>query len=251
MTGEGGASARGAPVKGKTHRITLGEYPAVTLETARGTANFYWAQAKKGVSPVRALESAATAGGLTVTALGATFMTDYVKMRELRALDKYQMALDVHIVPQLGSVRADLLTREEVREAVKRVMVKQPRGSGPRDRPRGGKEHREHLRGRIKSLTMRRKQRVGHLQKLRPGEQIEKVHRLGFIRLADDGLGMLLRGELGITIHRGWPSRLLVMLLGNNILPISVSSLLLIFQSVSLLVKLTTAQISAIQLRTV
>lgn len=140
VTGEGGASVRGSQIKGKTHRITLGEYPVMTLDEARGAASLYWAQAKRGVSPVKALESAATAGGLTVAALGATFITDYGEMRELRALDKYKMALAVHIVPQLGSIRADLLTREDVREAVKKVMVKQPRGSGPKDRHRGGKE---------------------------------------------------------------------------------------------------------------
>jgi len=94
-------------------------------------------------------------------------------------------------------------------------------------------EHRQNLRGRKKPLAMRWKQRVGHLQKLRTGEQIEKVHRLGLLGIADDRLGMLLRRKLGITIPQGWPSRLLVMLLGNNILPISAASLLLKFQSVT------------------
>lgn len=140
VKGEGGVSARGFKIKGKMHRITLGEYPDVTLEAARGTANIYVDQAKKGISPVKALESAATAGGPTVAALGTTFIADYVKMRELRALRKYEMALDVHIVPLLGPKLADLLTREDVRDAVKKVMVKKPRGSGSKDRPRGGKE---------------------------------------------------------------------------------------------------------------
>jgi integrase len=138
--GEGGVSARGAQLKGRKQRITLGEYPAVTLEAARATANRCLDEAKKGASPVKALESLATAGGLTVAGLGATFITDYVKMRELRAARKYEMALEVHIVPLLGSILADLLTREQVREVVKRVMVKKPRGSAAKDRPRGGKE---------------------------------------------------------------------------------------------------------------
>jgi hypothetical protein len=63
VTGEGGVSQRGHQKKGKTCRITLGEYPDVTLDSARGTARTYWDQAKKGVSPVTALEGAATAGG--------------------------------------------------------------------------------------------------------------------------------------------------------------------------------------------
>src|SRR5438105_2641340 len=39
VKGEGGVSARGAQLKGRKQRITLGEYPAVTLEAARATAN--------------------------------------------------------------------------------------------------------------------------------------------------------------------------------------------------------------------
>lgn len=87
--------------------------------------------------------------------------------------------------------------------------------------------------GATPPLAMCREQRIGHLQKLRPGEQVEKIHHLGLIRVADDGLGMLLRSKLGITISQGWPSRLLVVLLGNNILSILAASLLLNFQSVS------------------
>ncbi len=43
---------------------------------------------------------------------------------------------------------------------------------------------------------------------------------------------LLLGNELGITICQGWPSWLWI-LLGNNILPISVASLLLKFQLVT------------------
>jgi integrase len=140
VTGEGGVSKRGRQKKGKTCRVTLGEYPDVTLDAARGIARTYWDQAKKGVSPVSALEGAATAGGLTLKALSDVFMSDYVKMRQLRAPNKYRFAIDVHIVPHFGDILADRLTREQVRAAVKKIMVKTLRGEGSRDRPRGGKE---------------------------------------------------------------------------------------------------------------
>src|ERR1700691_2009666 len=52
VAGEGGVSARGHQKKGKTHRVSLGEYPAVSLEAARATANTYLDQGKKGVSPI-------------------------------------------------------------------------------------------------------------------------------------------------------------------------------------------------------
>lgn len=74
---------------------------------------------------------------------------------------------------------------------------------------------------------------LGHLQQLRPGEQIEKLHCLELARLVADTADMLLRSELRITITQGWPSRSLAMLSGNNILPISVVSLLLIFQTLT------------------
>jgi len=45
--------------------------------------------------------------------------------------------------------------------------------------------------------------------------------------------GVLLRDKAGITITQGWPSRGVLMLCGNNILPISVAGLLLNFQYIS------------------
>ena len=140
VKGEGGVSKRGRKRNGKSHRVTLGEYPAVTLEAARSTANAYLDQAKRGVSPVAALESAATAGGLTVQELATIFMEDYAKMRGLRSLKKYYQAIDVHIVPRLGEVIADLLTRDQLRAEVRKVMVKQSPGQVPRARLRGGPE---------------------------------------------------------------------------------------------------------------
>jgi integrase len=140
VKGEGGVSARGRHLNGKLYRVTLGEYPALTLEAARATASTYLDQARRGVNPVRALEAAATLGGLTVAELGKVFIDEYARVRELRALRKYEQAIDVHIVPHLGDVLVDRLTREEVRAAITKVMVKKPRGDAPKDRPRGGKE---------------------------------------------------------------------------------------------------------------
>jgi integrase len=120
--------------------VTLGEYPALTLEAARATASAYLDQARRGVHPVKALEAVATIGGLTVAQLSKVFIDEYGRVRELRALRKYEQAIDVHIVPHLGDILVDRLTREDVRGAMNKVMVKKPRGDGPKDRPRGGKE---------------------------------------------------------------------------------------------------------------
>lgn len=140
VVGEGGVTGRGHQKKGDKVRVTLGEYPAISIEGARALANTYLDQAKKGISPVKALEKAATADGLTVEALATVFMDDYVRLKQLRAERKYAMAIDVHVVPTIGNVLADMLSREQVRGLMKNAMVRVPRGELPKDRPRGGKE---------------------------------------------------------------------------------------------------------------
>ena len=72
--------------------------------------------------------------------MAKAFIEDYVKIKELRSLEKYQQAIDVHIVPVLGRELAALVTRDEVFDAVKKALIKRPRGDGPLDRPHGGKE---------------------------------------------------------------------------------------------------------------
>ena len=84
------------------------------------------------------MERSATAGGLSVKALSEKFLVDYVRMKELRALSKYEMALRVHVVPQIGDVLVDALSREQIRGVIKKTMIRVPRGKGPRDRRRGG-----------------------------------------------------------------------------------------------------------------
>lgn len=140
VVGEGGVTDRGHKRKGAKTRLTIGEYPVTSIEAARSLANTYLDQAKKGVNPVVALETSATAGGLTIAVLAASFLADYVRMKELRAFKKYEGAIRVHIVPGIGNVLADVLSREQVRGIVKKVMVRVSRGKGPKDRPRGGKE---------------------------------------------------------------------------------------------------------------
>lgn len=152
VVGEGGVTGRGHKKKGDKVRVTLGEYPALSIEGARALANTYLDQARKGVSPVKALENAATADGLTVEALAKRFLTDYVRMKQLRAVRKYEMAITVHIIPTIGHVLADVLSREQVRGLMKKVMVRVPRGELPKDRPRGGKEATRTVLGVLRKM---------------------------------------------------------------------------------------------------
>jgi len=140
VVGEGGVTNRGHALKGAKRRISLGTYPEVSLESARAKANQALAEAKRGECPIDQLEKAATAGGVTVEALAEKFLSDYVHIKQLRAARKYEMAIRVHIVDGIGRVLADVLTRDQVRGLMKKVLTPVPRGRGSRDRPRGGKE---------------------------------------------------------------------------------------------------------------
>ena len=75
-----------------------------------------------------ALERAATTGGLTIEGLSTRFLADYAQMKELRALAKYAGAIDVHVVPRLGSalahrVRGDLDALRECSLRMKLVYL--------------------------------------------------------------------------------------------------------------------------------
>src|SRR5258708_37145191 len=93
-------------------------------------------------------------------------------------------------------------------------------------------KHRQRYRRRKFSLPILWQQSFERLQQLRPGNQVEKVHRIDLLRAAANLSDLLLGNELGITMTQGWPSWLWI-LLGNNTLPISMASLLLYFQSVT------------------
>ena len=75
--------------------------------------------------------------------------------------------------------------------------------------------------------------RIGHLQKCGPREQIEKIHRFDLAHAAADTLYMLMGFKLSVTIAQGWPRGCWRVMCGNNILPISVASLHLLFHSLT------------------
>ena len=140
VSGEAGVSQRGLKLKGRKYRLTLGTYPEVSIERARARANDYRAQAKEGSSPVEALERASTARGLTIEALSKKFLDEYVRSRKLRSERKYEQAIVTHITPNIGDVLVDVLTREHVRNLMRKVRVRIPRRESGPGRPRGGDE---------------------------------------------------------------------------------------------------------------
>lgn len=140
VSGEAGISGRGLKLKGRKYRLTLGTYPELSIERARARANELLAEAREGRNPIADMERSATAGGVTVEVLAKKFLDEYVASRKLRAARKYEQAVATHIVPNLGDVLVAVLTREHVRNLLKKVRVRVPRPEHSRGRPRGGDE---------------------------------------------------------------------------------------------------------------
>ena len=141
VTGEGGVNKNGKQLLGRKIRVSLGNYPEVTLQAARARANHMADQAKRGVNPKNLLKETATAGGLTVADLSQDFLKQYVHSKELDSAPKYEIAFATHINPKVGERSAELLTREEVRSVMEAARIKRLRTSlGRRDRGIGGVE---------------------------------------------------------------------------------------------------------------
>jgi len=75
--------------------------------------------------------------------------------------------------------------------------------------------------------------RLGHLQQLRTGKQIEKIHRLEPPCASVNLLSLLLGLKLSITLSQGWPRGWLGGCVVTNILPIP-ANLPFTFQPLSL-----------------
>lgn len=140
VTGEGGVNAHGKRLLGKKIRISLGNYPEITLQAARAQANHLADQAKQGTNPKDVLREAATAGSATIAAFSKEFLKQYVYSKELDSAVKYENAFNTHIIPKVGHRLAELLTREEVRAVMEAARLKRKRPPGERGGGIGGVE---------------------------------------------------------------------------------------------------------------
>src|SRR5690606_3923478 len=74
VTGEGGINRNGKPLLGRKIRVSLGNYPQVSLQAARAQANHLIEEAKRGINPKVALAQSATAYSLTVRKLSEKYL---------------------------------------------------------------------------------------------------------------------------------------------------------------------------------
>ena len=140
VTGEGGVNKNGKRLLGRKIRISLGNYPQVSLQAARARANHMADQAKHGINPKDLLKEAATSGSLNVADLSKDFLKQYVYSKGLDSAPKYENALRTHINPKVGERLAELLTREEVRTVMEAARIKRHRAPGESGGGFGGVE---------------------------------------------------------------------------------------------------------------
>jgi integrase len=140
VKGEGGVNRHGKPLLGRRARVSLGNYPEISLQAARARANHLLDEARRGINPKTALGQSATAYSLTVRKLSEKYLNDYVRSRELDSIKNYTNAFDTHINSHIGDNLAELLSREEVREVMNAARVKRPRPKGQKGGQLGGVE---------------------------------------------------------------------------------------------------------------
>lgn len=140
VVGEGGVNAHGKRLLGRKVRVSLGNYPQVSLQAARAQANRLIEQAKLGVNPKVALAQTATAYTLTVHQLSEKYLKDYVHSKALDSTRNYELAFSTHINPNIGDKLAELVTREDARDVMNAARVKRPRLKGQKGGPLGGIE---------------------------------------------------------------------------------------------------------------
>jgi integrase len=140
VAGEGGVNQHGRALVGKKLRVTLGGYPAMSLQAARARATDLIEHASRGVNPKVALRTNATAGGPTVEALSEDFLKNHVHSRAIDSAKNYESSFSVHINPKVGDTLADLLTRDDVRAVMDSARTKRKRPRGQSGGQLGGIE---------------------------------------------------------------------------------------------------------------
>jgi hypothetical protein len=97
VPGEGGATSTGRPKKGKSRRLTLGAWPAMSLADAREAAATAGRQAATGADPRRTRYHSA---GNTVAVVAAE-MVRSAKLT-VSTWEKMETCLNKHVIPTLG-----------------------------------------------------------------------------------------------------------------------------------------------------
>ena len=115
--GAGGVTSRGTALNGaRYHRVSLGQYPAVSIKTARQKASDLVALMERGGDPLEKLEAAAVDRRDTVQAL----IDDYVSFarNNMRSWRNAKWVLNRHLAASWGDRPAGTITPREAQRLI-------------------------------------------------------------------------------------------------------------------------------------
>lgn len=114
VKGRGGVTERGKKLAGrKFYRITLGEYPAISLLKARAQAATMLADADNGINPIERLENAATVRRGTIAELSESFLEHHCRGR-LQSAGKAEWIMRDYVNPRFGDYAPKQVTRRDI-----------------------------------------------------------------------------------------------------------------------------------------
>ncbi len=100
---------------GKSRRVTIGRHGLVSAEQARRKAVMVIASIKGGQDPERNGSMSATAAGLTLAEVAERYMREHVAVRcKPATASGYRYVLDKMLLPALGSVPLEGISRDQV-----------------------------------------------------------------------------------------------------------------------------------------
>lgn len=112
----------------KPRRLDLGDFPALTLATARDTVRTHRIALRQGKDPALVAAGAKVAPPVadTVRGLAVDYMRRHARVFKKKSADSDQRWIDVDILPQLGDRKVADLTRHEIRALIDAIADRAP-----------------------------------------------------------------------------------------------------------------------------
>jgi len=121
VPGEGGTTKTGKPRKGKSHRMTLGTYPMLSLQEARKKADLLLEQIDMGIDPrPKQLTEVREQTANTVAAVTRRFVIQ--ECQGMASAARVERTLELHVLPTLGHRPIDDITRKDIHALIDALM---------------------------------------------------------------------------------------------------------------------------------
>ncbi len=125
-----GPSKTGMPRCGKSHRMTLGTYPMLSLADARDTARRLLEQVDQGIDPRPArTEAAQAAYDNTVASVAKRFIAQECK-GHIKSWRRVERTLELHVLPTFGNRPIREIRRGDIHTLLDSVIDKVGPGAG-------------------------------------------------------------------------------------------------------------------------